>query len=278
MTVLTTIPNGASLLDTRETINAALADIASLKAALLPFNPASLFAAGEQGVWGDLSDPFAVFQDAAGTIASAVDAPIGRVNDKSGRGNHMTQPTAAARPMLRRDARGELYAEFDGIDDHLVLPTAAIVPTGSVFGLFGVRLSASGSFPYVLGNTGDAAFTMLYVASIRAPRSVAAYADGTNTLVDGAARAIGEAHTFGLIFDRAAPALRQRINGVEASVPGMNKNLGSPASYAIGNLPGNTSALFPGRMYDMLVLSRLPTDAEITAVEKRTGARMGLVL
>lgn len=88
------------------------------------FTPASLFATGEQGAWYDPSDLSSMFQDDLGTTAAAVDSPVGRINDKSGRGNHATQATAAARPILRQDAGGSRYLEFDGVDDRLVAAAA----------------------------------------------------------------------------------------------------------------------------------------------------------
>jgi hypothetical protein len=63
------------------------------------FNPASLFAAGEQGAWYDPSDLTTLFQDTAGT--TPVTAPgntVALINDKSGNGNHATQSILASRP------------------------------------------------------------------------------------------------------------------------------------------------------------------------------------
>lgn len=66
-----------------------------------PFNVKSLFAKGEQGVWYDPSDLSTLFQDSAGTTpVTAVGQPVGKMLDKSGRANHATQATAAARPVL----------------------------------------------------------------------------------------------------------------------------------------------------------------------------------
>lgn len=61
---------------------------------------------GEQGVWYDVSDLSTMFQDAAGTLPvympgqGQVDPPVGRILDKSGRGNHATQATTTSRPTL----------------------------------------------------------------------------------------------------------------------------------------------------------------------------------
>ena len=62
-------------------------------------SPASLFAGGEPGVWYDPSDLSTLFQDNLG--ATPVTAPaqtVGKILDKSGRGNHATQATLAQRP------------------------------------------------------------------------------------------------------------------------------------------------------------------------------------
>ena len=64
------------------------------------FSPLALFAAGEQGAWYDPSDFSTMFQDTAGTTpVTATGQTVGRINDKSGRGNHATQATAASRPI-----------------------------------------------------------------------------------------------------------------------------------------------------------------------------------
>jgi hypothetical protein len=65
------------------------------------FSPAILFGTSDQGVWYDPSDYSTLFQDAAGTTpVTAVEQPVGRMLDKSGRGNHATQATAINRPVL----------------------------------------------------------------------------------------------------------------------------------------------------------------------------------
>ena len=61
----------------------------------------TLFASGEQGVWYDPSDLSTMYQDAAGTIpVTGMEQPVGKILDKSGRGNHATQATTASRPRL----------------------------------------------------------------------------------------------------------------------------------------------------------------------------------
>lgn len=77
-----------------------LTDMFSQRSASLSFTPISLFAASEPGVWYDPSDLSTMFQDTAGTVAvTSPGQSVARINDKSGRGNHATQGTAAARPV-----------------------------------------------------------------------------------------------------------------------------------------------------------------------------------
>ena len=86
--------------------------------------PAILFAYGEQGVWYDPSDITTLYQDAAGTTpVTATGQPVGRVLDKSGRGNHATQSTAA-RKLLYNTLPSRL--SLDKVDDQLVIT----VPSG----------------------------------------------------------------------------------------------------------------------------------------------------
>ena len=102
--------------------------------ALAPFNPASMFSSGEQGAWYDFDDFGTMFQLSNGTTpVTAVGQPVGRVNDKSGNGKHLTQATAAARPLtnnvssvLGMSGASMSRIIYDWVDDALLCP----VPTG----------------------------------------------------------------------------------------------------------------------------------------------------
>ena len=89
-----------------------------------PFTPADLFKLGEQGAWYDPSDLTTMFQDRAGTTPVTADGQtVGKILDKSGRGNHAVAPTDAARPLYKTDGTYH-WLQFDGVDDSL--STAAI--------------------------------------------------------------------------------------------------------------------------------------------------------
>jgi len=97
------------------------------------FSPLKLFSAGEEGAWYDPSDLSTMYQDSAATTpVTAVEQPVGYIADKSGNGNHATQATAASRPILREDASGNRYLDFDGVDDELFLSYARSVPQFSM--------------------------------------------------------------------------------------------------------------------------------------------------
>ena len=74
---------------------------------------ALLFAASEPGAWYDPSDTSTLFQDSAGaTPVTAVEQQVGRMLDKSGRGNHATQVTATKRPVYSRRVNMFQNTEF----------------------------------------------------------------------------------------------------------------------------------------------------------------------
>jgi hypothetical protein len=87
-----------------------------MRSTLLSFSPSALFAAGEQGAWYDPSDMTTLFQDSSGTTpVTAVEQTVGRMLDKSGRGNHATQATPSARPVL--SARFNLLTKTESFND-----------------------------------------------------------------------------------------------------------------------------------------------------------------
>ena len=90
----------------------------------------ALFAAGEKGVFYDFSDFSTMFQDSAGTTpVTAVEQPVGKILDKSGNGNHATQATSTARPVLR--ARYNLLKYSEAFDNAAWTKQAGTVVTAN---------------------------------------------------------------------------------------------------------------------------------------------------
>lgn len=80
------------------------------------FSPAMLYSSGQPGAWYEPSDFTTGYQDSAGTTQqTAVEQPTGRRSDKSGRGNHALQATAAARPVV--SARVNLLTKSEDLTD-----------------------------------------------------------------------------------------------------------------------------------------------------------------
>ncbi len=92
---------------------------------------AAMFGSGEQGAWYDPSDLSTLYQDSAGTIpVTAVGQPVGKILDKSGRGNHATQSTTASRPTL--SARVNLLTKTEQFNDAAWSKTNATIAANAV--------------------------------------------------------------------------------------------------------------------------------------------------
>ena len=121
------------------------------------FSPASLFRNSEQGVWYDPSDLSTLFQDSAGTTpVTAVEQPVGKILDKSGRGNHATQATAASRPVL--SARVNLLTKSEDFSDAVwakfnttITPNAVVAPDGTTTAY--TLTAISGGYPSTFATT-----------------------------------------------------------------------------------------------------------------------------
>ena len=96
-----------------------------------------LFSASEPGAWYDPSDMSTLFQDSAGTVpVTAVEQLVGRILDKSGRGNHATQATTPKRPIYSRRVNLLTNSDLLGLSG-AVLPEwglTGVQPTLSVDG------------------------------------------------------------------------------------------------------------------------------------------------
>lgn len=105
----------------------------------------SLFSNNEQGVWFDPSDLSTLFQDSAGTTpVTAVEQPVGRILDKSGRGKHATQSTTPARPVLSRRVNLFTESEFrNGVTD--ATTRGGLISASTISGYIGaVAVGADG--------------------------------------------------------------------------------------------------------------------------------------
>lgn len=245
------------------------------------FSPLSLFAAGEKGAWYDPSDLSTMFQDSAGTIpVTGVEQPVGRINDKSGRGNHATQTIEGTYPVLRRTGSGLYYLSFDGVDDFLVTPPLDLSSTAQVSTVAGVEKSTdtagviseggtsinTGSGKFSLRTDANPDFSFISRGSISAQASsVATYTIPATVVLTGLGDIVNDLSTL-------------RINGVQVSQVTTDQGTGTTYSgsnvYYIGRRAG-TSVPFNGRLYGMIILNRSFTGQELVNTESWMNGNTG---
>ena len=96
------------------------------------WSPLDLFEGGKKGAWYDPSDLSTMWQDSAGTTPVTADGqPVGKILDKSGNGNHATQPVAGKRPTYHT-AGGTHWLDFDGVDDSLYTASINLTSTSKI--------------------------------------------------------------------------------------------------------------------------------------------------
>lgn len=229
------------------------------------WTPANLFLAGASGAWHDPSDLSTIWQDDAGTVAGAVDQPVGKLEDKSGNARHLTQATAAKRPMLRLSG-STYYLEFDAVDD---------------------MLSASFAFtqPYTrIGLIQQRTHTGKYLMDGAVSNSAALFQDSPSPeigLFAGAAVSPVTADlaltTWGVvteIYDGASSKIAVDNNAYATGSPGTT-GAGGITLGSQGGAGANFSDLLLG---DLVFIAGVMSDADIAATRTYMGNKAGLSL
>jgi len=236
------------------------------------FNPRSLFASGEQGIWLDPSDFSTLFQDSAGTTpVTAVGQPVGKILDKSGRGNHATQSTGASRPTLQQDSNGLYYLSFDGADDGMATPSINFTGTDAVTVFAGVRKNsdaAAGILAELSTNSDSTNGTFELVASVGGNNY---YAQSRGT-VRSTINATGYVapHSAVLVAEAkiSTDILRLHVNNAAPLSSATDQGTGNYGNYPlyIGRR-GGTSLPFNGRIYQLIVRGAESNAGQIAAGE-----------
>lgn len=251
------------------------------------WTPARLFAASEQGVWYDPSDFSTMFQDSAGsTPVTAVGQPVGKMLDKSGRGNHATQATTASKPILQQDGNGKYYLAFDGVDDALFNTSVTIASTQKVSVFFGIEISTTavgsiysygnnsladaGAFGHFSSEPGAGSLLAAAYTSVQN----AGYTSGSTT-----PRRLVAATSFDTTASSQMAQLATRINTAPQTL-----TLYTGGSLASGNLGGtlplhvgrrNGGPNFNGRIYQLIIRGALTDAAGIAAAEAFVNSKTG---
>lgn len=220
-----------------------------------------------------------MFQDSAGTTpVTAAGQPVGRILDKSGRGNHRTQGTAASRPTLQQDASG-YYLQYDGVDDWMQTGSVDFSGTDKVTVLAGVRkdTDAARAILLIQENAG------IQRIAIEAPNATlgnfVAVSGGSINVSTAVAAAAPNSSVLALQGDIGGDSLILRRNGVVGSQTSADQGTGnySNSPFFFGRTGGGTLP-FTGREYQTIILGRSANATEIARAERFVGQRMGISL
>lgn len=257
----------------------------------IPFYPGQLFAAGEQGVWYDPSDFSTLFQDSAGTTpVTAIEQPVGRILDKSGRGNHASQSTTTSRPILRQEAGGQYYLAFDGTDDWLSTANINFSATDKMSVFAGVRKLSDASRRIVCElsadlNTNNGSFNANAPSATPATNKYAFATKGTATAsldITNAAYTAPITNVFTSLADISGDSAIVRLNAVQAGLSTDNQGTGNYGNYPIyiGARYGTTtrSLFFFGRIYSLIIRGALTSGTQLTNTETWVAAKTGVTL
>lgn len=237
------------------------------------FSPYDLFRSGEQGAWYDPSDFSSMYQDAAGTTpVTATGQPVGKILDKSGRGNHASQATAASRPTLQQDSNGKYYLNFDGTDDGMATPSIDFTGTDKVTVVAGVRKNSAANYGCLAELSANASsnvgtFALWSPYELEKYRFDSRYSS-TGLALSGA-YAAPVSNVITALGNISGDSSVLRVNGAQAASSASDQGTGNFGNYPlyIGRRAG-TSAPFNGRLYGLIVRGAESTAAQIAQTEQ----------
>lgn len=249
------------------------------------FQPSTLFATGEQGIWLDPSDLATMFQDDAGTTpVTAAGQVVGLIRDKSGNNNHASQTTEASKPILRNT--GNLWwLEFDGVDDFLVTSAINLTATNKASGFFGLRkmtVNPASVFAELSANSGVNNGTMAIFAPPATNPTLTfgsrARADATLDNTSNASFLNPFTAVLSVLIDFAGFTNVLRVNGDQttASAAASAVNFGNNALY-IGRRGGTTQP-FNGLMYGLIIRGAMSSDLSVSGAEGYMASKTGVTL
>jgi hypothetical protein len=189
---------------------------------------------GLLGGWFDVSDLSSMFQESTGATPAAVNSPVGLIRDKSGNGNHLSQATSAARPLLRQDANGKYYLEGDGVDDTLTGPS--IVIDDPAYLCAGVAATSDGASASHFGTFGcySAATNRLFLTQRRqAGNHIMAFAARFNS-----GTTVNPTHTNNLLTTGVPFVLDGALTAVSAVTRGTGLDGRESTCSVLGNVGG----------------------------------------
>lgn len=247
------------------------------------FDPLTLFANGEQGVWFDPNDLSTLFQNSAGTVpVTAAGQPVGLMLDKSGRGHHVSFGDGPARPFLQRNvATAAFYLEPDGVDDGGATAPINFTGTDKVSVFAGIRKLSDASSALLELSALIGANNGTFLLQPQASNAYGWFSKGT-----ALAAAIGPANTpapntaviaaFGNISGDSAIL---RINGAQVAQSGVDQGAGTYGNYPLYLFRrGGMTLPWVGHFYGCVIVGRPTTEPETLEVNRMYARRAGVML
>lgn len=237
------------------------------------FTPAILFGSGEEGCWYDPSDLSTMYQDAAGTTpVTSHNDPVGLIEDKSGNDYHMTQSTAAARPLYQTDGSSH-WLKFDGVDDYLIT-TNNVDWTGvtqlSIYSGFIKTSDATRGIVFNKRSNGAGAFAVQAPTTDATP-DMGFYMTDTSTVVEIIASPYAAPQTAAICLKGGVATPNDGFS-VNFLIGDKNETLSSPglggsetfrnSKIAMGRFAEISGRFFSGRVYSNFAVEGITTDIE----------------
>ncbi|SDM47709.1 hypothetical protein SAMN05421823_11435 [Catalinimonas alkaloidigena] len=229
----------------------------------------------------------------AGTSTTTSGATVASWSDQSGRTNHATNATAAARPTYVPNAiNGNPALDFDGTNDYIggtagaysrsyyivLSPDAAISRTLAGQMPFGMGSSAN---TYNYGGLGLGSITGSFT------NEVILHLDGSSTnwrrgLTGNATYAAATPYLIAVRDNAAANSLNLSLNGVNVDNSQVNSfSTIVNTAYNVGNTnPGSSgaAAFFNGKVAEVITFTNRTADAEHARIQSYLAIKYGLTL
>ena len=209
------------------------------------------------------------------------------MRDKSGRGNHASQATAASRPIFR-DVGGLRYLECDGVDDGMVTGSIDFTGTDKMLAVVGVRKmsdAASGA-PIGLGVNQTGSFEIVTCTSFGGTRDSYQVSVGAAEVSKVAYRPFAApiSNVLSCVLDTtlgsASTEITTRFDG---TLVAPTNTLGSVTGN-YGNYPlylfrrGGSSLAFNGLFYGAIIAGSTYSAAQIASAERYLAGKSGVTL
>lgn len=243
------------------------------------WSPLALFSSGEQGVWYDPSDMSTMWQDSAGTTpVTAADQPVGKMLDKSGNGNHWTQPTAGKRLVLKTD--GTLWwLQVDGVDDFGLTGSIDFTGTDKMSVWAGVTKTASTAAMVVENDGNYSVDGSYYIVAPDAPGTYSFLSKLSGSVSPSQASTVSgypEPDTSVLTCTANGTNGQLYVNGIAGPLStsmGVG-NFGNHGLYLFSR--SGTGIFFSGRLYSLII--RGAETADLSAATAYTASKTGVTL